>query len=57
MEREKIVLEIKAASQDGRLTCEAAHGLSARLNIPLKEIGVLCDQLKIKISVCQLGCF
>ena len=57
MEREKIVNAIQAATKNGKLTCEEAHALAARLDIPLKEIGALCDQLKIRISACQLGCF
>ena len=57
MDREKINEAILAASIQNRLSCEKAHDLSATLNISLKEIGEVCNDLKIKITVCQLGCF
>ena len=57
MVREQLIEAIKKASAGDRLTCEKAHELSAELKAPLQEIGVLCNELKIKISACQLGCF
>lgn len=57
MTREKVIEMIRAASTDNRLTCEKAHALSAALNVPLSEIGALCNELKIKLAACQLGCF
>ena len=57
MKHEELVKAIQATSKDGRLTCGDAHALAARMNISLQEIGALCDQLKIKISACRLGCF
>lgn len=57
MTREKIIETIRSGAVNNRLTCEKAHELSATLQIPLREIGALCNELKIKISACQLGCF
>ena len=57
MTREKIIEAIRAASIDGKLTCEKAHALASELRVPLKEIGTLCNELKIKVAACQLGCF
>jgi len=57
MTREMVLEAIQAASHDSRLTCEKAHELADKLGIPLKELGILCDQMKIKITACQLGCF
>ncbi len=57
MNAEKIIEAIRAASEADRLTCEKAHDLSRALNVPLREIGELCNELKIKIADCQLGCF
>ncbi|MDA8423119.1 MAG: hypothetical protein M0Z89_07265 [Nitrospiraceae bacterium] len=57
MTREKIIEAIRSGAVNNRLTCEKAHELSASLGIPLREIGDLCNELKIKISACQLGCF
>ena len=57
MTREKIIEAIQAASINNRLSCEKAHEIADALNVPLKEIGALCNGLKIKIKTCQLGCF
>jgi hypothetical protein len=57
MTREEIIEAIRSGTQDNRLSCEKAHELSAILNVPLAEIGKLCNELKIRISSCQLGCF
>ena len=57
MTREKIIEAIQAASINNRLTCEKAHALAGELKVSLKEIGALCNEIKIKIAACQLGCF
>ncbi len=57
MNREKIIEAVQAASLNSRLSCEKAHELSRTLNVTLREIGEICNNLKIKISACQLGCF
>ena len=57
MTREKIVEALRASSSGNRLTCEQAHALAKELNVTLQELGGLCNELKIKISACQLGCF
>lgn len=57
MTREKIVEVIRSSSAGNRLTCEQAHALAKGLNVTLQELGALCNELKIKISACQLGCF
>ena len=57
MSREKIREALQTASRGNRLSCEQAHDLAKALNVSLKEIGALCNEMKIKISACQLGCF
>ncbi len=57
MTREELIDRIRRAAVDGRLTCERAHELSRELQVSLGEIGALCNELKIRISQCQLGCF
>jgi len=57
MTREKIVETLRASSSGNRLTCEQAHALAKKMNVTLQELGALCNELKIKISACQLGCF
>jgi hypothetical protein len=57
MARDAIIKAVQEAAAGGRLTCEKAHELANKLNVPLREIGEICNGLKIKISACQLGCF
>lgn len=57
MSRDELMDAIRKASDDGRLSCEKAHELAKELNVPLGEIGRLCNEMKVKISACQLGCF
>lgn len=57
MTRDTIIEEIRRSSENNRLSCEKAHALAKELNVPLQEIGKLCNELKIKIAACQLGCF
>ncbi len=46
-----------AQARDGRLPCARARQLAERLNIPYREVGKLADELGIKITQCELGCF
>ncbi len=57
MDRDKVVDAIRRASEKNRLSCEKAHELSRLLEVPLKEIGQICNELNIRIASCQLGCF
>lgn len=57
MDRDKVTAIIVQAAVENRLSCEKAHALTQELNIPLSEIGSICNDLKIKITACQLGCF
>jgi hypothetical protein len=55
--REEVQHAVRQAAHNGRLSCEAAHAIGKELNISLQEIGAVCNELKIKITACQLGCF
>ena len=57
MDSEKIREALRAASPGNQLSCEKAHDLAKELNVSLKELGVVCNELKIKITACKLGCF
>jgi len=54
---EELVAAVVQAAVDGRLTCVKAHELGKKLEVPLKRIGEICDELKIRIKDCALGCF
>jgi hypothetical protein len=55
--KEKLSDAVRRAAVNGRLTCGKAHELGKELNVTLREIGEVCNELKIKIAACQLGCF
>jgi hypothetical protein len=56
-QKEQIIEAVRRTAVDGRLSCEAAHRLGEELKVPLRTIGAVCNELKIKIASCQLGCF
>ena len=57
MTREQLIESIRKAAVDNRLGCAEAYSLAQDTGVPLGEIGALCNELKIRISRCQLGCF
>jgi hypothetical protein len=57
MSREELKAKIRAAAPEGKITCPAALRLAEELLISRQEMGNLLDELKIKITQCQLGCF
>ncbi|NPV26122.1 MAG: hypothetical protein HPY81_01435 [Firmicutes bacterium] len=55
--RPEIMEALKKAAPEGRLSCPEARRLAEQLKVPPIVIGRACDQLKIKIKACELGCF
>ena len=56
-ENKKIYNEIKKYSRKNQISCESCFRIASELNVPLKMVGRICDDKKIKICFCQLGCF
>ena len=54
---EEIAGKLKEAAKDGRISCAMAQKLAADNKVSLKVVGALLDEMKIKITQCQLGCF
>lgn len=54
---EKVREEIKKKAENNRLPCPVARRIAQELSVSLKEIGLAADELKIKITDCELGCF
>jgi hypothetical protein len=48
---------IKAEAPEGKIACAAAFRLAEELGLSRKDLGELLNELKIKITRCQLGCF
>ena len=56
-EQVEVLAEIKKRLVNGKLMCVDAHRLEKEKAVTLAEIGRLCEENKIKISACELGCF
>ena len=57
MSRDEIKERIRAAAPEGKIACPAAFRLAEEMGLSRKELGELLNELKIKITQCQLGCF
>lgn len=49
--------EMKASLVNSRLPCAVAFKIAAKHKVSTRTIGDIANNLKIKISSCQLGCF
>jgi hypothetical protein len=57
MSHEELKARIKAAAPEGKVPCAAAFRLAEELGLSRHDLGELLNELKIKITHCQLGCF
>ncbi len=54
---EEIAAKVKEKAKDNKINCKTALNLANEFGVPPKTIGDVCNDLKIKIHNCQLGCF
>ncbi len=54
---EKIRQRIQEVSKEGKISCTAAHKVAKELDVPVREVGKLINEMKLKIVACELGCF
>ena len=59
LQDQKTILQkrILTAAKDGRLRCPNAMAIAGSLGIKSHEVSEAANELNIKISSCQLGCF
>jgi hypothetical protein len=57
MTEDDVKIKIRAAAPEGKIPCAVAFRLAEDLKISRKELGLLLNELRIKIIQCQLGCF
>ncbi len=57
MIEEQLREAIRGKAVDGKVTCKAMLELAARMDCRPRKVGMLCNEMKIKITACQLGCF
>ena len=54
---DKIAEEIRKKAVNDRLPCAAARRIAEELVVAYKEVGRTADELNVKITGCELGCF
>ncbi len=47
----------KSSLVEGKLPCAIAFKIAKELKVSPNEVGEAANQLSVKISSCQLGCF
>jgi len=57
MDRKRLEEVIKEKAMDGKLPCAVCFKIAEEFGISNKEMGKILNELKVKISHCQLGCF
>jgi len=57
MDKEGLTGKIKTQAKDGKISCKQAQKLADEEGVSYKDMGILLNDLKIKITSCQLGCF
>ena len=57
MEKEELYQEILKRAQDGKIACRQCFEVAQECDASLKIIGEVCNENKIHIRACQLGCF
>lgn len=57
IDKQKITEEVKKRAINGRITCSTARKIAEELGVSYKDVGESADELNVKITNCQLGCF
>ena len=54
---DQIIQKLREVATDSKITCTEARKLAEELKVNPSEIGKICDEAKLKIIGCELGCF
>ena len=57
VDRKKLEETILAKAQGGKLPCAMSFKIAEDFGISKRELGKTLNEMNIKISQCQLGCF
>ena len=57
MDRKKLEEAISEKAINGKLPCPLCFKIAEDFGISRKEMGKILNEMKIKVSQCQLGCF
>ncbi len=56
-DKKELAVKLQELFPQGKITCPEAREIAAKLDIPLGDMGELCDLAGLKICACELGCF
>jgi hypothetical protein len=56
-DKKELIAKLQELYPEGKISCSEARGIAAKLDIPLGDMGELCDLAGLKICGCELGCF
>ncbi len=57
IEEDKLRKAIADAATNGKVPCKALLLIAESLDVPPDRVGNTCDEMKVRVSACQLGCF
>jgi hypothetical protein len=57
MDLEQAKEAVEKAAADGVITCHDARALAERLGVDYSVVGQACNEVGVKVRVCELGCF
>jgi hypothetical protein len=57
MERQKLEKAILEKEKEGKIPCPVCFKIAEDFGISRKEMGEILNEMKVKVSQCQLGCF
>jgi hypothetical protein len=56
-DRQTVEKAIREKAKGGKIPCARCMNIAEELRISRKEMGQILNEMKIKVSQCQLGCF
>ena len=57
MDKQAIIDKVNNRTKDGKISCNRVQKIAEEEGIPYKDMGILLNELKVKIAACQLSCF
>jgi len=54
---EEVRRKLKEVSREGKVTCAQAEKIAEESGLSRLQVGKLINELDLKITSCQLGCF
>jgi hypothetical protein len=56
-DEKEVVKKLQEMFPGGKISCTEARKAAEELGVETREMGELCDEAKLKIYGCELGCF